>query len=786
MLYRNSAETNSDQSVTIITPGQFPGTSLYAREYAGLNNRCFVLQWVLNMQAAVVIKAWINPDAEGYIFGGRNGSNAHMSIRKQGNKIYWKMGTQEYSVNFPTDGDPHNYGFNNGRPWFDGAYVDSAVHSDTISYPFVFGGCIDFSNGSTDCIRVTGSGTAIRIYEAVAYANKTGNLPYSSTAHLYAVTDGTSSTTPLLYETREIKSTIPTVNGTAVSGVTYVSNVGDQVQYGITIEDLRYAFSCGYDNVVALFCAKGGSVGAEADDPDIIYDQNNVAHEFAFCMKDVPLPAGYRYVKGANQSQNYVKGDLICGLRPYWHLWADGVKIGRGKDVRTESGNKMYVRYNILHDDGFFRLEDFIGYNNSGTVSRDPAFVMSDELIFEYHNSVIGYCENNEIYRPGRHYSTEHDHEFIYAYDTENVGTARIKVGNLVDWTTPSADIRQDSENYHTGVAASVEFEPVNKPFTAIASAIGRTTETFPGSGNLKPFGSDTDDTIKAKFRDGKDAQGKDINWKVRYLGMDYEGYSLHEELYNKFKSITPGDDGKRKFMGRMQLSLVNNASPIYEPTAGSLVYTSKIMPTTPKELSGIIDPKYKCTTSATVNYRFFIRYAGKAINIGGQDWYVFPVQSGQDNARITRLVQNDMFSGIALEFSLWSNQDFVSGDPGTAKRIDGSNNPNLQVTFELTRQKSDGTIVRKTITRDAVPYVDSVPFGVIYAPDTVFPDGTTLMSGYDMVNVKKYMLVAYIYYTESDYAELMRDFRINPEASPNVDPRLDDNITVVAEVTKK
>lgn len=428
------------------------------KKYVQANNVYFDAPWYLAAGETVYIKAEIEQNAEGYLYGHNKSASSGHSIRKNGSNIEWLNG-DAVVASTPWSAGVHIYGFAGEmsgtigcKPSYDGEILaDTIISGGGKAENARIGGLLEGTMSSTTdheyCIHSTGT-WAIRIYEvyAYSYSQYTSQPKYPRVYHCYAATS-TDGSAIYLVDTRYALSKASPVNGSAVAGVTRSYSVADfdGEGYGIQLSDLREMTGSSYTQLLAILTEDDPlKTLPNASDPFVINNRN-----FAFKLKNVPA--------GATGSLASEDGDLIKGRRPKWYIWNDAIKFGL-----YVSGTPKKMRFNIFRDNCGDDISSathksrygstdlvgvFEGYDTSA--NHEPYInIVDGDLTAHIHNGAFVRCSGLEVLagKPGYEYTkvinggtqtakdTIKDQEAIYMLNTNAGGSIKYCPGNLIPW----------------------------------------------------------------------------------------------------------------------------------------------------------------------------------------------------------------------------------------------------------------------------------------------------------------------------------------------------------------
>lgn len=330
--------------------------------------------WVLPVHSSallrVIIMANITNQSSGYLFG-----DSVFNIKLENGNITWNFDGKSYTQSV-TEGI-HYLGFIDGKPALDGNLLSDSSITATISSD----SCYLASANLSDATPLSNT----KIIKVEVYGHSSTSSDIVSFWSFYGVRQSGTNAGYLAEKwTTTIIERAPQGSCTAQSGA------DNDVQWGISIDDLRQVINTPHKDLVAIV-ARDNDMGVTGDTYDAIKDANGeVVYKSAFCLKDTPLPSGHTRVDNALYP-SLERGDLIPARTPMWNLWSDGFSFGKffrpnyasadaadtityyhngvggSKNVKDNqrghlSINFLYDGDGVRHSDGLVHLEDFAGY----------------------------------------------------------------------------------------------------------------------------------------------------------------------------------------------------------------------------------------------------------------------------------------------------------------------------------------------------------------------------------------------------------------------------------------
>lgn len=334
----------------------------------------------------------------------------------------------------------------------------------------------------------------------------------------------------------------------------------DNIDYGISINDLASFIGSGYHDLLAIMCDYRGiqkdlyhpDISTPAyDAPDEILKDGVVVLRSAFALSDIaadgtrsdiiPLPAGCTLNTRSAGLRSYEAGDLIFGCKPKWNIWGDGINVG--KTVIND-----VFRYNILHNPWRFgnpfpsntdipgywptgytaptgnragdQMPDLLAFQNYANQGHNPFLELDDTIPSEWHNGVPVKCDDNNTincYAQATKDSFGYIamYEEYFHYDESALvsnAVARMALGNLIDWwASKEMSYRNFNEKGICGMSAEASLSE-NGVSVRVAVATATNADDV-------ILAYDATSEVKDKFRDGKGSDGELIEYPFSMLG---------------------------------------------------------------------------------------------------------------------------------------------------------------------------------------------------------------------------------------------------------------------------
>lgn len=496
--------------VKVSTFEEVPGNTSYKiKEYIDLNGMSIPIFNVdsdykteLKLKDTIVIQA--NLDYyNGYLFGNWTGGNIsnEMCIFKSGNQVLWFLGqggtTQNQIIyaRVTYQSGIHLYGFSNGKAIYDNQILSSEQTIDenlnitsNKQHPSYFS------------IGGTASGNC-KVYRIIVNCSST-----HKTYSYYPCSDGTNK---YIYEAlatgRFVYQSDYTSSGTNTPLNFNSAIVGNNVKYGISLDDIKSITGSKYRDLMAIITEDSGArISENAHAPFIIKETNNTEHQFAFYIgtsnETNKIPVNNIYNVNDNSFSIYKPGDLIFGRRPKWNIWANCMpysiwirpKQDYANPYERDPSKLVYATYNLIHHwgkNGYVNLSDWENYSyddasapgveflkKNGNNQYVPIEYSSDRIEIPYHNGYSCYCD---IPLPGLWWdnsgsgSSNSNRMFTNMLDksssiymNHNIFPdtgVKMKAGNIINWNTSQID-QHDEDPYYVnqliyGLCATLSHE---------------------------------------------------------------------------------------------------------------------------------------------------------------------------------------------------------------------------------------------------------------------------------------------------------------------------------------
>lgn len=578
-----------------------------------LKNRYYDAPWILGEGETVYIKAEIEQNATGYIYGhNRNttGTSGGHSIRKNGTNIEWLNGNTVVAT-VPWASGVHIYGFagvmdgtRGCKPSYDGEIISNTLirgggyAGDTA----IIGGAL-YGTSSMTYQYLTSTGTwSIRIYEVYAYSYSVYQTGGSSSPlknpriyHMYATTGNS------LAETR---TALNTYTPQAISGVsgsaTDVDFDGDG--YGIQLGDIRAITGSGYAQLVAVLADDEPlKASPNADTPYKISGK-----DFAFYIQDTP--------SGPSSSvTDDMDGELVKGRQPKWSIWNDIIKFGHY--IKKVDANTFKYKFNLFRDNFGFHLLNashktffgnsidilgvFNGYNTNDEYVHAPMLSSSGNMILRIHNGAICNCTFDTIMAGSLSASETMDSRAIFFYDTSVGASYHMVAGNLIPWLYTLNELNPSGAdrdiNLIFGMSANVSYATGGTIFTAIQK-------------ESTPLCKDTSDAVKTLYQ----STGFDVSATLN----DAYKFSTLDKLV---ASTKVDGDGNKIIDMVAEMKLIRHSQTTLPSTLLSSNYVdcSSVLEPLTTQAKSLVNPK---EVQSSTNYRIMLDEASKA-TIGGIEY---------------------------------------------------------------------------------------------------------------------------------------------------------------------
>lgn len=444
-------------------------------------------------------------------------------------------------------------------------------------------------------------------------------------------------------------------------------------KYGISLNDLSSMIGSGYNDLVAIICDDGGrqrdisspsDFVTEYDEPDALMKSGASVLNSAFALSDLgtdgtrasamPKPSDCSFKTFTSLKREYDKGDLILGRRPKWNIWADGINVG--KIVEPDGFGRYVLRYNIFKNPwrsgmafptnsdipGYWptgytaptgnrandKLPDLLAFQNYTNQGHAPRFEIGGEFASEWHNGVPVRCDSDTALNCF-HQQTLNQIGVLWNVDRifrddpgshQTSGTARLALGNIVDWWLPCSN----SKHYNTfyGIAASVSITDESSGDSVVISQAWKSGSTA--------LGLETSDADKCLYRDGTDEDGNPVDYPLSMTG------ALASFTWNRLVAASAyPTTGTAPFTSQIkvkaELTAVRNPYPsqTVPPTEDDeLVYLDRIFPAKEVTLNAQMDPANSEVTAdgyLSSRYRFLLAndvYSSHGYHSGGFEMY--------------------------------------------------------------------------------------------------------------------------------------------------------------------
>lgn len=478
--------------VKVSTFEQVPGNTSYKiKEYIDLNGATIPIFNVdsnyknkLRLKDTVVIQANLD-NYDGYLFGDWSGGNIsnEMCIYKTGNQVLWffgQGGTQQNQIVYARvtyQSGIHLYGFSNGDAIYDNQILSS---NQTVNGDLYMS--TSKTNASYFLIGKSATGHCI-IYRII--------ISCSDTKKTYSYYPCANSEHKRIYEAlatgRFVYQSDYTTLGTNTELNSDSSTVGNNVKYGISLDDIKSITGSKYRDLMAIMTEDGTPLPTNVHPPFVIRDSNNTDHTFAFYLGLVneqnKIGVNNIYTLVGNDTSIYKPGDLILGRRPKWNIWSNSMPYciwNRPKQDYNgvyDPDKLVYATYNLTQHwgkNGYVNLADWQGYSKDTDYSAPeitflkknnsnqlvPVEYDNDPLKIPYHNGYACYCD---IPLPGlwmdRGTGGSSNSKRMFSnmlvsdksiYMNHNVfpdSAVKIKAGNLINWNRNQ--LQQEDEDIY-------------------------------------------------------------------------------------------------------------------------------------------------------------------------------------------------------------------------------------------------------------------------------------------------------------------------------------------------
>lgn len=630
-----------------------PLVGFTAKYYLEVNNYIFGLGWYAKAGETVVIRAQVDPAAQGVIYGIYSGNNRRYVCAEEG-YLRWYEGTTKV-LERAIDGKMHEFGYIGysdegtlrSKPYYDNEFI--SVVGSTLSFTESRLALLQ-KYGDSYGLNAPGKTWAIRIYEVMASVYPTANATEQVVFDYYASTN--ASSLPWLMETRYDLMGSQGLSGSSIQGVTNHLTVGNfpDKGYGISLHDLKWFTGSGYSSLMAIVCSDGSLASDDADPADLIFDGESY-HKMAFRMAggqgttvsdpEINMPETWQINRVAKASGaymgNYEFGELIYGRSPGWPVWADGLKVGkyvRKRAINTGYRYEMVYNFRKNHRGKLFtgmkngawsdtgddnpnnadRTELLFRFDGVGNEPEykvhAPHFIINGAMNYEYHNRVMGRCSLEEVAFGCNNDGTsfvQPANRCAFFYHTPVSTFAGVQVGNLAPWDLTYNEIMQgevasDAASWVAyGAAVDIEYDR----YGAIMK-LAKLIKYGTGTNNIRLFCKEN--TVdKAAFRDSMIVPDKPVLADRSSFDALYKFFS--EKSWASLSAVC-------------SLSLLSSQSGT--PTEDQITHCDRMMPEQSIALNGVNDPDADTSSIQSYNTdRFIIGENGGVCSFGGQTCHI-------------------------------------------------------------------------------------------------------------------------------------------------------------------
>ena len=632
-------------------PSGHPLIGFATKYYLELNNYSFQLDFYSRAGETVIIRAMIDPDAEGFIYGFYDGNSVRY-IRAYDGKLQWfEKNNSSGDATTPIlereiDGKIHNFGYqgydDNGtlkcKPYYDKENI--TVGASTVSYTTAKA-LLFKQNGQSNVLHSTNT-WAIRLYEVAAcsFPDSADTAQYQF--HYYAAMSNDSTPVKCLMETRHELTKVTATAGSSVTGVTNRQEIGDfpSKGYGVQLHDLKDITGSGFNDLLAILCEDDGVDGAagwvgvsgKTNSAEAAYKLTKSGEsdrEFGIYLgsssSHMPIPSGW----SIPSARSYDIGELIKGRKLKWNIWCDSLKWGKYGTGNT--GQLTTMKFNIFRNNDAtintnFNLERFHGWNTGS--SHAPHMHLDGEIRMEYHNGynctltvdnrICGYMNSGYEYNGG-------DENFVFPFTQEAGGLGTVKLGNLPLWNYSEAEQETQSDLsklWAIGGGIQLKIEDVStqvgwRIFGTMMKTVYDVVppDTFDADNQTwpMPFSSDSSAETLAMFRDN----GFDCSSMLR-------GEAIEQMRDNHSERCV------RNLRATLMLSNTSSESP-YD---SQMIDCSRLVPNQDGQVQGIFDNcvayynKYRkdpqhYTSDQHYNDRFVVGEQGGIAKIEGTEYLI-------------------------------------------------------------------------------------------------------------------------------------------------------------------
>lgn len=468
-LIRNQRGSATNQTLTakrFVAGEPISGDSYRPIEYIQVENGYMIeARHAVNVDSAssFIIKAEFGQNASGTLMGTATG----LQIVKEGSSIKWKNGSTVLHQVAWKEG-LQLYGFvrtgTGTLPYYEGEIITSATPVITVVIASLAIGIATSAGKGSDVTGDPISGSwGFRVSEVI------GNLLYSysgtekqMTFHWYA-TRRSSSQAPIMFETRGDYETehLGCITG---QGRTYTA--GEDVTYGMQVDDLKIAFGSPYQDLLMILTGDGGidrqTGWRPAGEADIFnndlainaetFTSDNVEHKTAFYLPSSIIEGNPTVTPPTPPyGTTWEVGQLFKGRKPKWNLWNNAIKAFKYMKpvpVGSQGQNTGYkLAFNIFKDvygrnmleyveadiEKSDHLLCFDGYNNSDLAHHIPFIDAGDDKPKISFFGDINYDKITE--KNYNHF------RYTFVFDKTASGTIKACLGNMPWWNLTKAQL---------------------------------------------------------------------------------------------------------------------------------------------------------------------------------------------------------------------------------------------------------------------------------------------------------------------------------------------------------
>lgn len=453
-LIRNQRGSATNQTLTakrFVAGEPISGDSFRPIEYIQVDNGYIgeTRKWVLvNSVSSFIIKAEFSQGASGTLIGRADG----LQIVKDESYIKWKnSGTDLYQVAWKEG--LQLYGFvrigTQTLPYYEGEVITSASPAGEFpTMPMMLGIATD-SNGDVTGNPISGTTWGFRVSEVI------GDLLYSDGSenkqmifHWYA-TRRSSGQAPILFETRS-DSELSNLGCVTGQGRTYTA--GEDVTYGMQVDDLKIAFGSPYFDLLMILADDGGidrEIGWKGSSESVRSDIDLAANPATFTAENYNHKMAFNIPSSLIEGHPTVTpppgtwevGQLLRGRKGRWSLWNDNVlnfKYIKPVSIGPNTGYKLmcnilkdvYGRNMVDYDENtkkqFDQLLAFDGYNNSKVIGFHAPKILFDGAVgLTFFGDIAFDTQGKSVYF----------RDIYYAYEKiSDDANVKVILGNLPWW----------------------------------------------------------------------------------------------------------------------------------------------------------------------------------------------------------------------------------------------------------------------------------------------------------------------------------------------------------------